>query len=80
MKQDPVSMLHLLGGVAPGHKGSGAAVGSERLLFNRWIEEGVRKVTTHISLSNYKIMEAEYKAFDFKARQSSAVLRKIYPD
>ncbi|MDR1045144.1 MAG: hypothetical protein LBP33_08515 [Candidatus Adiutrix sp.] len=79
MKQEPASMLHLLGGVAAKHKGSGATIGFERLLFNRWIEEGIRKVTTHISLSNYKIMEAEYKAFDFKAKQSRVVLRKIYP-
>ncbi|MDR1656429.1 MAG: hypothetical protein LBT47_02585 [Deltaproteobacteria bacterium] len=79
LKQDSVSMLHFLGGVAPNHKGSGATIGFERMLFNRWIDEGIRKVTTHISLSNYKIMEAEYKAFDFKAKQSWAVLRKIYP-
>lgn len=79
MKQEPDSMLHFLGGVAASHKGSGATIGFERMLFNQWIEEGVKKVVTHISLSNYKIMEAEYKAFDFKAKQSYAVLRKIYP-
>lgn len=75
------SMLHFLGGVAASVQGLGATIGFERMLFNSWIDEGIRKVTTHISLSNYKIMEAEYKAFDFKAKQSSAVLRKIYdPD
>ena len=77
-KLPPDAMIHFLGGVAASRKGSGATIGFERMLFNNWIGEGIKKVTTHISLSNYKIMEAEYKAFDFKARQSCAVLRKIY--
>jgi hypothetical protein len=72
------SMLHFLGAVASSYKRSGASIGAERLLLNKWIDEGIKSLTTYISLTNYNIMEAEYKAFNFKAKQTSAVLRKIY--
>lgn len=77
-KESPTSMLHFLGGLTEEFRATGASLGFERIMFNNWIDEGIKKVTTHISLSNFNVMEAEYKAFDFKPRQAYAVLRKIY--
>lgn len=79
MKQTPTAMLHFLGGLTEESRATGASLGFERIMFNNWIDEGIKKVTTHISLANFNVMEAEYKAFDFKPRQVCAVLRKIYP-
>lgn len=78
LRTGPADMLHFLGGTSRPYQASGAAVILQKMMFNNWIDEGLKNITTHISLSNYKIMESEYKALDFKPRQSYAVLRKIY--
>ena len=73
-------VLTFLGGTARECQGSGLSRGCTLKFFNHWIERGVRRVRTHISLTNYKIMEDEYKGADYKAEQSFAILRKIYGD
>jgi hypothetical protein len=77
---DGATMLHFLGGLARKHWNSGLIFGHELMMYNRWIDLGVRKMVTHISMSNYRTLESGYKAHDFKAEQAFAVLRKLYPE
>ena len=72
-------VLTFLGGHAPAFQGSGLVWGGSLLFFNHWINRDIKRVRTHISMANYRIMEAEYKGFDYRPEQSFAVLRKIYP-
>ncbi len=75
---DAETRLGLLGATAKNVQGLGLGYGSECCLLNSWIDLGVKKFITHISLSNFNIMGVEYKALDFKPRQTFVILRKIY--
>ncbi|NUM33246.1 MAG: hypothetical protein HUU50_01760 [Candidatus Brocadiae bacterium] len=75
---DNKTILHFLGGVAPEYQGTGACFACEYSLFNSFIQRGIKKIITHISGSNYPIMNFEFKTMDFKPEQAFIVLRKIY--
>ncbi len=75
---NPTTVIHFLGGVAPKYQCTGACFACEYHLFNHFIKQGIKKIITHISGSNYPIMNFEFKTIDFKPEQAFVVLRKIY--
>ncbi|MFC1818483.1 hypothetical protein ACFL0B_05235 [Thermodesulfobacteriota bacterium] len=67
-----------LGGVKPKYKGLGLAPLHSMCQRNSLIDEGVKKITTHISARNYDIINLEVGGFKYKVEQSFVVLRKLY--
>ena len=67
-----------LGGIANKYKKSAIPVINGYLEWNELIKRGVKKVTTHISGSNYGVLNLEIKEFGYKVVNSFVVLRKIY--
>ncbi|HNW98717.1 MAG TPA: hypothetical protein PKK00_09950 [Bacteroidales bacterium] len=70
--------LMYLGGIAEKYKRSPLPAISGYLELNKLFEKGVRKITTHISGSNYGVLNLEVKEFGYKVSQAFVVLRKIY--
>ena len=75
---DNKTVLYFLGGIATKYQGTGACFACEYHLFNYSIQHGIKKIITHISGSNYPIINFEFKTMDFKPEQAFIVLRKIY--
>ena len=48
------------------------------LELNELHKKGIKKVTTHISGSNYGVLNLEVKDFGYKVVNGFVVLRKIY--
>ena len=69
--------LMFLGGVANKYKKSPIPVINGYLELNRLFENGIKKVTTHISGGNYGVLNLEVKEFGYKVVNSFVVLRKI---
>ena len=67
-----------LGGVSNKYKRSAIPVISGYLELNELIYKGIKKVTTHISGSNYGVLNLEVKEFGYKVVNSFVILRKIY--
>ena len=55
-----------------------ATVQDLKAQWNELIKKGIKKVTTHISGSNYGVLNLEVKEFGYKVVNSFVVLRKIY--
>lgn len=71
-------VLCLLGGVHPEKKNLGLGVINTYFELNELIQKGVKKITTHISASNYPIFNLEIGHLGFKVVTTFAVLRKLY--
>jgi hypothetical protein len=74
----PTEALLLLGGVDPDCKGAGLGAINSYFEYNALHGLGVKKVTTHISASNYPIFILEISKLGYRVTQAYAVLRKIY--
>jgi len=70
--------LMFLGGVVEKYKRSPLPAISGYLELNELYEKGIRKITTHISGSNYGVLNLEVKEFGYKVAMFFTVLRKIY--
>lgn len=71
--------LLLLGGVHPDFVLSGLGVANTYGELNALLAEGVRTVTTHVSASNYAIVNLEIGKLGFRVVTTFAVMRKLYP-
>jgi len=72
--------LMYLGGIAEKYKRSPLPAINGYLELNELYSKGIRKITTHISGSNYGVLNLEVKEFGYKVIQAFIVLRKIYHD
>ena len=70
--------LMFLGGISEKYKRSPLPAINGYLELNELFKKGITKVTTHISGSNYGVLNLEVKAFGYKVSQTFMVLRKIY--
>jgi hypothetical protein len=70
--------LLLLGGVDPECKGAGLGAINSYFEYNTFHRLGIKKVTTHVSASNYPIFVLEISKLGYRVTQAFAVLRKIY--
>jgi hypothetical protein len=70
--------LMYLGGIAEKYKRSPLPAICGYLELNELFRKGIRKITTHISGSNYGVLNLEVKEFGYKVTQAFIVLRKIY--
>lgn len=70
--------LMYLGGINEKYKRSPLPAISGYLELNKLFVKGIRKITTHISGSNYGVLNLEVKEFGYKVTQAFIVLRKIY--
>lgn len=68
----------LLGGIKETYKRSPLPGISSYLELNELFNKGITKITTHISGSNYGVLNLELKKFGYKVVQLFVVLRKIY--
>ena len=71
-------VLNFLTGIAKKYHSTGMAFPYEYTLFNYFIENGIKKVVTHISGANYQNLNFEFRKIGFKFEQGFAVLRRIY--
>jgi hypothetical protein len=74
----PTEALLLMGGVDPDCKGAGLGAINSYFENNLFHGMGIRKVTTHVSASNYPIFVLEISKLGYRVTQAFAVLRKIY--
>jgi hypothetical protein len=72
------SALLLLGGVRNQEKTSGVGVINDYFALNELKRKGVKWFHTHVSGSNYPIINLEVKGIGFRVVQSFVVLRKVY--
>ncbi len=72
--------IMFLGGIDNKYKRSPIPVINGYLELNELLRKGVKKVTTHISGSNYGVQNLEIKEFGYKVTNGFVVLRKIYAD
>jgi hypothetical protein len=70
--------LMYLGGIAEKYKRSPLPAINGYLELNELFKKGITRVTTHISGSNYGVLNLEVKEFGYKVTQAFMVLRKIY--
>ncbi len=70
--------LMYLGGIAEKYKRSPLPAINGYLELNELFAKGIKKVTTHISGSNYGVLNLEVKEFGYKVTQAFVVLRKVY--
>lgn len=71
-------VLFLLGGVHPDYKNLGLGLINEYCEFNVLMRRGIRFGITHISASNYPILNLEIGNLGFRALTTFAVMRKTY--
>ena len=76
--KDDKSALHLIGGSRPEYQGTSTNYIGDCITYNKFISEGRKNVTTHISAGNLKIVNYLLKGFDFKVKKTFIVLRKVY--
>lgn len=74
----PESALLLVGGVRNQEKTSGVGVINDYFALNELKRKGVKWFHTHVSGSNYPIINLEVKGIGFRVVQSFVVLRKVY--
>jgi hypothetical protein len=72
------SALLLIGGVQNQHKKSGVGAINDYFALNELKRKGVKWFHTHVSGSNYPIINLEVKGIGFRVVQSFVVLRKVY--
>lgn len=72
------SALLLLGGVRNQDKTSGVGVINDYFALNELKRKGVKWFHTHVSASNYPIINLEIRGIGFRVVQSFVVLRKVY--
>jgi hypothetical protein len=70
--------LMYLGGITEKYKRSPLPAINGYLELNELFKRGITRVTTHISGSNYGVLNLEVKEFGYKVAQVFMVLRKIY--
>ena len=70
--------LMFLGGILNQYKKTPLPVISNYLELNELFAKGIRKITSHISGSNYGVINLELKEFGYKVTQAFVILRKIY--
>ena len=71
-------VLMYLGGIVEKFKRSPLPVINGYLELNELFNRGIKRVTTHISGSNYGVLNLEIKEFGYKVAQTFMILRKIY--
>jgi len=74
----PESALLLMGGVRNQEKTSGVGVINDYFALNELKRKGVKWFHTHVSASNYPIINLEVKGIGFRVVQGFVVLRKAY--
>lgn len=74
----PETALLLIGGVENEQKTSGLGVINDHFGLNELKRKGVKWFHTHVSGSNYPILNLEVKGLGFRVVQSFVVLRKVY--
>ena len=74
----PESALLLIGGVDNRQKASGVGAINDYFALNELRRKGVKWFHTHVSGSNYPIINLEVKGIGFRVIQSFVVLRKVY--
>jgi len=74
----PDQALLLLGGVRNEYKSSGLGVINDRLGMNELRRKGVKWFYTHVSASNYPIINLEVRGMGFRLVRAFVVLRKTY--
>jgi len=74
----PDSALLLIGGVQNQQKRSGVGVINDYFALNELKRKGVKWFHTHVSGSNYPIVNLEVRGIGFRVIQSFVVLRKVY--
>lgn len=74
----PESALLLIGGVRNQEKTSGVGVINDYFGLNELKRKGVKWFHTHVSGSNYPIINLEVKGIGFRVVESFVVLRKVY--
>jgi hypothetical protein len=70
--------LLLLGGINPNMLGLGLGVISSHFCFNQLLNDGIKRVYTHISMINKPVFDLEVTHFGFRYQSTFAVLRKLY--
>ena len=70
--------LMYLGGIVEKYKRSPLPAINGYLELNELFAKGIKKITTHISGSNYGVLNLEVKEFGYKVTQAFMVLRKVY--
>ena len=77
---DTNEALMFLGGVANQYKKTAIPVISGTLELLELQKKGIKKLTTHVSVRNYGVINLELRGYKFKIKQAFAVLRKVYGD
>ena len=70
--------IMFLGGVVNKYKKTPIPVINSYLELNELQKRGIKKITTHISGSNYGVLNLEVKEFGYKVVNGFVVLRKVY--
>jgi hypothetical protein len=74
----PDTALLLVGGVIKAARSAGVGVINDYFGLNELKRKGVKSFRTHVSGSNYPILNLEIRGLGFRIIQSFVVLRKIY--
>ncbi|MGB0065619.1 MAG: hypothetical protein WBP85_14345 [Terracidiphilus sp.] len=74
----PSSALLLIGGVQNDSRNSGVGAINDYFALNELKRKGVKWFYTHVSGSNYPIINLEVRGIGFRVVQSFVVMRKIY--
>jgi hypothetical protein len=71
------SAVMLLGGVHPAYKGAGIGPIASFHEYNALLDEGVTRLTTHVSARNYAILNLEVRSLKYRIEAAFVVLRKV---
>jgi hypothetical protein len=74
----PTSALLLIGGVHNDARNLGVGAINDYFALNELKRKGVKWFHTHVSGSNYPIINLEVRGIGFRVVQSSVVMRKVY--
>lgn len=74
----PGEALMLLGGVHPDYKDAGLASISAYFQYNSLREEGVRRITTHVSARNIPTLNIEVSGLQYRIAAVFTIFRKLY--
>ena len=75
---DQGEALMLLGGVHPDYKDAGLASISACFQYNSLKEEGVRRITTHVSARNIPTLNIEVSGLQYRIAAVFTIFRKLY--
>ena len=76
--KDDKSAVQLIGGTLPEYQGTNISNIGSCIIYNNFIKQGRKNVTTYISCGNINIVNYMLKGFAFKVKKTYVVLRKLY--